>query len=59
MCVLAVYNKPLTQRITSREYNIWTIHQGIFRDNFVPVCVCMCVYVYACVCARVNAQVSV
>ena len=28
MCVLAVYNKAQAQRISNREFNLWTFLQG-------------------------------
>ena len=52
VCVLAVYNKAQAQRISNREFKLWTFLQGtesrvatFLAETCVmshqPVCVCM------------------
>ena len=58
VCVLAVYNKAQAQRISNREFKLWTFLQGtesrvatflaetyIYIYIYIYVCVCVCVCV--------------
>ena len=68
MCVLAVYYKAQAQRISNREFKLWTFLHGtesrvatFLADTCVMshqcVCVCLCACVRACVSACVRVCV--
>ena len=48
VCVLAVYNKAQAQRISNREFKLWTFLQGTesrvatFLAETCVMCVCVC-----------------